>query len=138
MALRMESIFCTLWSSQMLTHLTSRRGEPRLTCQGNISFSATLHGVHSSGSPKLCCHRCWDLRISTDRLAPLLTLDRLPGWDEHSVGVHSDDGKAFVGGKQPRDFAPPCHYKGGVLGLGLDCTGNVFFTQNGGCASYLS
>ncbi|KAJ3058507.1 Rsp5p-dependent ubiquitination, sorting of cargo proteins at the multivesicular body [Quaeritorhiza haematococci] len=61
---------------------------------------------------------------------------RLVGWQDYSVGYHSDDGRLFVndefGGKI---FASP-FTKGDTVGVGYDPTrGAVFFTLNG---SFLS
>ncbi|TPX32961.1 hypothetical protein SmJEL517_g03994 [Synchytrium microbalum] len=57
---------------------------------------------------------------------------RLVGWNKHSVGYHSDDGRRFVddpyGGK---DFGPP-FTKGDTIGCGYDHSRmTIFFTKNG-------
>lgn len=58
---------------------------------------------------------------------------RLPGWNKHSVGYHSDDGRKFwndeFGG---RDYGPEWGKLGDVIGCGYKPkTGEVFFTKNG-------
>ncbi|KAG9290596.1 hypothetical protein G9A89_011559 [Geosiphon pyriformis] len=57
---------------------------------------------------------------------------RLPGWNLHSVGYHSDDGRKFQESFGGRDYGPQWGKKGDVIGCGyLPDTGFVFFTKNG-------
>jgi hypothetical protein len=60
---------------------------------------------------------------------------RLPGWHQHSVAIHTDDGRIYIddahGG---RPFLNPATLQGHqvVIGVGVDIvSGGIFFTRNG-------
>lgn len=58
---------------------------------------------------------------------------RMPGWNRHSIGWHSDDGRKFCddpdGGE---DYSAPWGRQGDVLGCGWQSdNGTVWFTRNG-------
>lgn len=58
---------------------------------------------------------------------------RLPGWNDHSVGYHSDDGNKFHNdGFGGRSYAETWGETGDTIGCGYySDTGIVFFTKNG-------
>ncbi|RIB00755.1 concanavalin A-like lectin/glucanase domain-containing protein [Gigaspora rosea] len=58
---------------------------------------------------------------------------RLPGWNDHSVGYHSDDGNKFYNdGFGGRSYAETWGETGDTIGCGYySDTGIVFFTKNG-------
>jgi len=57
---------------------------------------------------------------------------RLPGWNLHSVGYHSDDGHKFNDAYGGRDYGPSWGAVGDTIGCGYYAdTGFVFFTKNG-------
>jgi len=57
---------------------------------------------------------------------------RMPGWDNHSIGYHSDDGGLFFGsGSMQRRYGPQFG-PGDTIGCALDHVRRVvFFTRNG-------
>jgi len=57
---------------------------------------------------------------------------RLPGWNLHSVGYHSDDGHKFNDAYGGREYGPSWGVVGDTIGCGYSAdTGFVFFTKNG-------
>lgn len=57
--------------------------------------------------------------------------EKMPGWDEHSFGIHSDDGKVFLHQGNGEPFCEPWNEDSIIVGLGVDRNGTVFFTKNG-------
>ncbi|KAI9490249.1 hypothetical protein BDB00DRAFT_838954 [Zychaea mexicana] len=59
------------------------------------------------------------------------SLDRLPGWEEHSWGYHGDDGHLFSGPGTSKAYGPKFG-TGDVIGCGFDFrTMSAFYTKNG-------
>jgi hypothetical protein len=59
-------------------------------------------------------------------------LNRMPGWERHSIGLHGDDGAVFKEGSAAVKNYSPVWQKGDVVGCGLDrAAGLVFFVLNG-------
>jgi hypothetical protein len=57
---------------------------------------------------------------------------RQPGWDAHSYGYHSDDGRTFHGSGSRSSTFGPRFGPGDVIGCGISLTTReVFFTCNG-------
>eukprot|EP01117_Protostelium_nocturnum_P003896 TRINITY_DN1515_c0_g1_i1.p1 TRINITY_DN1515_c0_g1~~TRINITY_DN1515_c0_g1_i1.p1 ORF type:complete len:460 (-),score=161.07 TRINITY_DN1515_c0_g1_i1:59-1438(-) len=57
---------------------------------------------------------------------------RLPGWNQNSVGYHSDDGHKFWNNGYGGEAYGPVYGEGDVIGVGYNPgQGNVFFTKNG-------
>lgn len=55
----------------------------------------------------------------------------MPGWDENSVGYHSDDGKIFFSKGKGDDYGPKFG-EGDIVGLCLDTVNSrLFYTLNG-------
>ena len=59
---------------------------------------APTHHAHAR-APR---HRHAGVGFATDDVKP----DRLPGWEPHSYGYHGDDGCAFHGSGQGREYGP--------------------------------
>ena len=58
-------------------------------------------------------------------------LSRMPGWDEHTIAYHSDDGKFYYNCTSTDDYGPSFGTND-VVGCGLDLSDmSVFFTKNG-------
>lgn len=62
-----------------------------------------------------------------------LPVDTLPGWNKHTVGVHTDDGGVYLGGNggDPVDHVPRTFKEGDVVGIGHRSTVGFFVTVNG-------
>ncbi|KAI8146593.1 hypothetical protein BJV82DRAFT_599112 [Fennellomyces sp. T-0311] len=59
------------------------------------------------------------------------SLDRLPGWEEHSWGYHGDDGHLFSGPGTSKPYGPKFG-TGDIIGCGFDFrTMSAFYTKNG-------
>ncbi|KAI9270694.1 concanavalin A-like lectin/glucanase domain-containing protein [Phascolomyces articulosus] len=59
-------------------------------------------------------------------------LFRMPGWNKHSIGYHSDDGRKFIDDATGGQDYGPSWQKGDTIGCGYSPTeGNVYFTKNG-------
>ncbi|KAI9248222.1 hypothetical protein BDA99DRAFT_230887 [Phascolomyces articulosus] len=59
------------------------------------------------------------------------SLDRLPGWEEHSWGYHGDDGHLFSGPGTSQPYGPKFG-TGDIIGCGFDFrTMSSFYTKNG-------
>ncbi|EAL45002.1 SPRY domain containing protein [Entamoeba histolytica HM-3:IMSS] len=57
--------------------------------------------------------------------------DKFIGWEENSIGYHSDDGKMFYNSPKGKAFAKP-YGQGDTVGCGFDVSNHiVFFTING-------
>lgn len=63
--------------------------------------------------------------------ASTVDLNRLPGWDENSLGYHSDDGNTFRGSGSGESYGPTCSTND-TVGLCLNLIDQtVTFTKNG-------
>jgi len=90
------------------------------------SVTVPLFGYHGNdyNTPD-----CIAVGLASDKF---LFHEKLPGWDEHSYGYHSDDGAIFHGrGRQLSSYGPTFGV-GDVVGCGIDYVrGTIFFTLNG-------
>ncbi|XP_003973187.1 SPRY domain-containing protein 3-like [Takifugu rubripes] len=73
--------------------------------------------------------------IAVGLVPKLYDLDQQPGWLQHSVGFHADDGKLYNGNTVGQQFGPKC-CRGDKIGCGIspdsdDGQVTVFFTKNG-------
>jgi len=81
---------------------------------------------------------CVAIGLSTSRFRPAA---KMPGWDSHSFGYHSDDGGIFHGaGDMERQYGST-YGVGDTVGCGIDYThgeggGSIFFTLNGKFLGY--
>jgi len=58
---------------------------------------------------------------------------RQPGWDSHSYGYHSDDGRLFHGSGTRSRASWPRFQPGDIVGCGISiATRQIFYTLNGG------
>lgn len=57
--------------------------------------------------------------------------NKMPGWEDNSIGYHSDDGNIFVSKTQGEKYGPKFSTKD-VIGCCMDYINKqVFFTKNG-------
>lgn len=81
---------------------------------------------------------CVAIGLSTSRFRPAA---KMPGWDAHSFGYHSDDGGIFHGaGDMERQYGST-YGVGDTVGCGIDYShgeggGSIFFTLNGKFLGY--
>ena len=81
---------------------------------------------------------CVAIGLSTSRFRPA---SKMPGWDAHSFGYHSDDGGIFHGaGDMERQYGST-YGVGDTVGCGIDYShgedgGSIFFTLNGKFLGY--
>ncbi|CAG11749.1 unnamed protein product, partial [Tetraodon nigroviridis] len=73
--------------------------------------------------------------IAVGLVPKLYDLDHQPGWLQHSVAFHADDGKLYNGNTVGQQFGPKC-CRGDKIGCGItpdseDGQVTVFFTKNG-------
>ena len=85
----------------------------------------------NQGQASVQHHECVAIGLSTEAFCPD---DRMPGWDDHSYGYHSDDGGVFHGenaaAHQNRHVA--LFGPGDTVGCGIEySTRMIFFTKNG-------
>eukprot|EP00760_Papus_ankaliazontas_P014518 PhM_4_TR16092/c0_g2_i1/m.90119 len=59
------------------------------------------------------------------------SFEGLPGWARQTIGVHSDDGNAYIGTGTGQPFLSRGLTIGDVLGCGIDAMYNIFYTLNG-------
>jgi hypothetical protein len=58
------------------------------------------------------------------------------GWDENTLGIHSDDGQLFIEGVGKPGFCIPFNREGQIFGIGYcQRSKKVFFTLNGAFVS---
>ena len=76
---------------------------------------------------------CVALGFVTSSNVSTLPVDTLPGWDRHTVGVHTDDGGVYLGGndQQPVAHVPRTFKEGDVIGVGLLDGVGFYVTCNG-------
>jgi len=80
---------------------------------------------------------CVAIGLSTSRFRPAA---KMPGWDVHSYGYHSDDGGIFHGAGDMERVYGTTYGVGDTVGCGIDYShgngGAIFFTLNGKFLGY--
>ena len=77
---------------------------------------------------------CVALGFVTSSKVSSLPVDTLPGWDRHTVGVHTDDGGIYLGagnGQEAVAHVPRRFQEGDVVGVGLLEGVGFYVTCNG-------
>jgi len=96
------------------------------------------NGDNEGGNEESLDAECVAIGLSTSRFRPAA---KMPGWDAHSFGYHSDDGGIFHGaGDMEREFGKT-YGVGDTVGCGIDYShgdggGAIFFTLNGEFLGY--
>lgn len=75
--------------------------------------------------------------ISIGFSGPEVRLNRLPGWEKHSWGYHTDTGCCCATEKDGSPFGPVCRM-GDIIGCGIDFSQRkAFYTKNGSFLGYV-
>ena len=106
--------------------------------QHGIGEPGPGNGDNGGGNEESLDTECVAIGLSTSRFRPAA---KMPGWDAHSFGYHSDDGGIFHGaGDMEREFGKT-YGVGDTVGCGIDYShgdggGAIFFTLNGEFLGY--
>lgn len=104
---------------------------PRLELikQCTVVYFEVAIGSQPAGESDRSTDDCIAVGVGSDRF-PLSGCQ--PGWDEHSYGYHSDDGRLFHGSGSRSQAFGPRFVSGDVVGCGVSLlTRRIFFTHNG-------
>ncbi|KAI9488507.1 concanavalin A-like lectin/glucanase domain-containing protein [Zychaea mexicana] len=139
-------------------HITTMSGDdsltpivefwPRLRNRGNdMDWDITLQATHpylvsyGEGDDKVHSLHYFEITVQEAKSDVVLSIGlstkpyplfRMPGWNNHSIGYHSDDGRKFIDDASGGQDYGPSWKKGDTVGCGYSPTeGNVFFTKNG-------